>query len=161
MPFRTRIDAVRTTLRLSVVVATLAIMMAGRGAGAVPDFAREVHPILEKHCLKCHGPEKQKGGLRFDTREGAFKDGESGEKAFVPGHAKQSRLIKLISSKDKDERMPPKGEALSAMKIALLKSWIDAGAEWPERKTATNGRPRGELVVTENDRKHWSYLPLK
>src|SRR4030095_15099132 len=50
--------------------------------GAVPDFTREVRPLLEERCVKCHGPEKQKGGLRFDTKEGAFKKGESGEAAI-------------------------------------------------------------------------------
>src|SRR3954468_2613971 len=131
MPFRTRIDAVRTTLRVRVAVAMLAMMTAGGGAGAVPDFAREVYPLLEQHCLKCHGPEKQKGGLRFDTKEGAFKAGESGEKAIIPGHASESLLIRLVSSKDDTERMPSKGEPLSVAQVELLKRWIDAGAEWP------------------------------
>jgi mono/diheme cytochrome c family protein len=126
-----------------------------------PDFTREIKPLFEQHCVKCHGPEKQKGGVRFDTREGAFNTADSGEKPFVPGHSGQSRLIKLISSRDKDERMPPKGEALPASQIALFKKWIDAGAEWPESTATTNARPRGELVVTDNDRKHWSYLPLQ
>src|SRR4051812_42186807 len=160
MPFRTRIDAVRTTLRVRVALATVAMMTAGGGAGAVPDFAREVHPLLEKHCLKCHGPEKQKGGLRFDTREGAFKEGESGEKAIVPGHAKESRLIKLISSKDKDERMPSKAEPLSNAQIDLLTRWIETGANWPETVAPTGVTVRSEMIVRDEDREHWSYLPL-
>ena len=92
------------------------------------DFKKQVQPILEKNCVKCHGPEKQKGGLRFDTKEGAFKTGESGEIAIVPGRANESRLIKLVSSKDDEERMPSKGDALSAAQIDLLKRWIDASA---------------------------------
>src|ERR1044071_1217471 len=112
------------------VMLLLGIFLPQVSAGAAPDFSHEVRPLLEQHCLKCHGPEKQKGGLRFDTKEGAFKPGESGEKAIVPGHASESRLIKLVSSKDDAERMPSKGEALSAAQIELLKRWIDAGAEW-------------------------------
>ena len=65
---------------------------------AAPDFSREVRPLLEKHCFKCHGPEKQKGGLRFDTKEGAFKTGESGRKGDragtrEPKPADQTRFI--------------------------------------------------------------------
>jgi len=128
-------------------------------AAPAPDFSREVRPLLEQHCFKCHGPEKQKGGLRFDAREGAFKTGESGEKAIVPGQATRSRLIKLVSSKDDNERMPSKGEPLSSAQIDLLKRWIDAGADWPEAPSRVGAR--AEMIVTDEDRKHWSYLPLK
>src|SRR6185369_843841 len=137
-----------------------AVLLAKPTAGAAPDFSREVQPLLEKHCFKCHGPEKQKGGLRFDTKEGAFKTGESGDKAIVPGHATQSRLIKLVSSSDDDERMPSKGESLSAAQVDLLKRWIDAGAQWSEAVVSSGGVARSEMVVTDEDRKHWSYLPL-
>ena len=138
----------------------LAFLLVGPATKAVPDFSGEVRPLLEKHCLKCHGPEKQKGDLRFDTKEGAFKADESGEKAIVPGHASQSRLIKLVSSKDDDERMPSKGDPLSAAQIDLLKRWIDSGAEWTEGAAPTNAIARSEMIVTDEDRKHWSYLPL-
>jgi len=111
-------------------------------AGAAPDFAQEIRPLLEKHCFKCHGSEKQKGGLRFDTREGAFGPTESGEKAIVPGHANESRLIKLVVSKDDSERMPSKGDGLSAGQIDLLSRWIDAGAAWPETLASTGATPR-------------------
>jgi len=128
--------------------------------GADPDFTREVRPLLEEHCVKCHGPEKHKGGLRFDTREGAFKKGESGETAVVPGHASESRLIKLVSSKDDAERMPSKGEPLSAQQIDLLKRWIDAGAPWSDSAAGTGVVTRSEMTITDEHRKHWSYLPL-
>ena len=139
----------------------LATMLPDLSAAAVPDFSRDVRPMFEQHCVKCHGPEKQKGGLRFDAKEGALKTGESGERAIVPGHASQSRLVKLISSTDNDERMPPKGERLSASQIELLKRWIDSGAEWPEAVAASGVKARSEMVVTEEDRRHWSFLPLK
>src|SRR5580765_911006 len=130
-------------------------------AAPAPDFSREVRPLLEQHCFKCHGPEKQKGELRLDTKEGAFTTGESGEKAIVPGRASESRLIKLVSSKDAAERMPSKGEPLSASQIDLLKRWIDAGAKWPETAAASGAAGRAEMIVIDDDRKHWSYLPLQ
>ncbi|HWN93646.1 MAG TPA: PSD1 and planctomycete cytochrome C domain-containing protein [Methylomirabilota bacterium] len=160
MRFQNGIEPVRAVTQFRAVVLMLVALLAASGAKAAPDFAREVRPLLEQHCFKCHGPEKQKGGLRYDTKEGAFKAGESGEKAIIPGHASESRLIKLISSKDDDERMPPKGEPLSAAQIDLLKRWIDAGAHWLEQATATGALARSEMIVTDEDRKHWSYLPL-
>lgn len=138
-----------------------ALLFAAPIAKAAPDFVREIRPLLEQHCTKCHGPEKQKGGLRFDTREGAFKTADSGEKAIVPGHATQSLLLKLVASRKADERMPPKGDPLSAAQVDLLRRWIEAGAEWPEAGAASRSRARSEMVVTEEDRQHWSFLPLK
>jgi hypothetical protein len=128
--------------------------------GAAPDFSREIRPLLEKHCFKCHGPEKQKGDLRLDTKEGAFAPGESGEKAILPGHASESLLIKLVSSQDDTERMPSKGDGLSAGEIDLLKRWIDAGADWPATVATAAGAARSEMIVTDDDRKHWAYLPI-
>ena len=136
-------------------------LLAAPAAKSTPDFAREVPALFEKHCLKCHGPEKQKGGLRFDRKEGALTSGDSGEKAIVPGKASDSRLIKLVSSEDEDERMPPKDGPLSAAEIALLRQWIDAGAPWPDKGSSTSVIARSEMIVTDEDRKHWSFLPLK
>lgn len=148
-------------MRFPIVAAMLAAALAEAGVMAAPDFSRDVRPLLEKHCIQCHGPEKQKGGLRFDTREGAFKTGDSGEKAIVPGSARQSRLITLVSSEDADERMPSKGEALSPAEVDLLRAWIDAGAEWSEAIASAGQVAHSEMIVTDEDRKHWSYLPLK
>src|SRR5947207_2723443 len=69
--------------------------------------------------------------------------------------------IKLVSSKDDAERMPSKGDPLSVAQIELLKRWIDGGAEWPEAVASTGAVARSEMVVTDEDRKHWSFLPLK
>ena len=161
MRFQSWIETVRAALRIGFVTSAGAGLHAQSDPKSPPDFPREVRPILEQRCFKCHGPEKQKGGLRFDTKEGTFKTGDSGEKAIVPEHASQSRLIKLISSKDEDERMPAKGEPLSAAQIALLTRWIDSGAAWMDTAASTSAVARSEMVVTDDDRKHWSYLPLK
>jgi len=137
------------------------VLVAPAASSDSVDFARDIRPIFEQHCFKCHGPEKQKAGLRFDTKAGAFQTAESGEKAIIPGHGSDSRLLKLVASTKDDERMPSKGEPLSASQIRLLKRWIDAGAPWPESGSSTGSLVRAELVVTDADRKHWSYLPLQ
>jgi hypothetical protein len=130
---------------------------AGLSAAAPPDFAKEIAPLLREHCVKCHGPEKQKGGLRFDVKSHAIKKGDTGEHSIVPGKSAESELVRRITSSDKDVRMPSEGEPLTAAQVELLKAWIDAGAAWPD-----DGKPttKGELVVTEQDRQHWSFRPL-
>jgi hypothetical protein len=124
------------------------------------DFGRDVRPILEQSCWKCHGPEKQKGGLRFDRRQGAIATGDSGKKAIRPGRTEESELIRRVEAATADERMPPKSKPLSREQIKILRAWIEQGANWPETGVApTHGRR--EMVVTDVDRRHWSYPPLK
>ncbi len=90
------------------------------------DFAHDVVPILKARCAKCHTNGTYKGGLSFDTREAIVK-----AKAAVPGKAAMSEIIKRVTSKDPEERMPPgKAEPLTAKEIAVLTKWIDDGLPW-------------------------------
>jgi hypothetical protein len=116
------------------------------------DFVREVQPILEKNCYKCHGPEKQKGGLRLDVKAAAFKGGDEHGAAIVPGKSAESPLIKFVTSIDPDEKMPPKGDPLTPEQVALLRSWIDAGANWPDSASAK---------IDDPAKTHWAFQPLK
>src|ERR1043165_7497783 len=59
------------------------------GAPGQVDFARDIQPILSKFCYECHGPEKQKGGLRLDQKAAALKGGDSGP-LLVPGKSVES-----------------------------------------------------------------------
>ncbi len=112
--------------------AVAALSAATSFAATKPDFAKDIGPVLAKSCLECHGPEKQKGKLRLDTKEAAFKGGDSGLAGIVPGKSADSRLYKVITlPKGHDDIMPPKGEPLSKATTDLIKAWIDAGAEWP------------------------------
>jgi mono/diheme cytochrome c family protein len=120
-------------------------------ATAAIDFVREVRPIFEKHCYECHGEKKQKSGLRLDIKVAALRGGEEQAPNIIPGKAKDSPLLKLVTTEDKDERMPPKGEGLSAAEIATLSAWIDEGANWPD------GVDAAKLV---DKRDHWSFKPL-
>lgn len=134
--------------------------ISARGEEAI-DFARDVQPLLKAHCFKCHGQLKQQGGLRLDLKASALKGGDSGERGIVPGRALQSRVIQLVASKDDNERMPPEGEPLTAAQIELLKRWVDSGAVWPESEATTAKPIHSEMVVTEEDRQHWSFQRLK
>jgi hypothetical protein len=123
------------------------------------DFARDVRPVLERACWKCHGSEKQKGGLRLDARAAALRAGDSGERAIAPGKADESELVRRVEADDIEQRMPPKSDPLRRDEIRTLRAWIDQGAEWPETSAAP-AEGRKAMTVTAEDRRHWSYRPL-
>src|SRR5262249_52458166 len=103
------------------------------------DFAREVYPVLQRGCLECHGPDKQRGGLRLDRRETALKGGESGP-AVVPGRPEQSELLRRPAlPKGSDGAMRARAGALSRARVALGRPWIEQGAKWPD--SLTSARP--------------------
>ncbi|WP_414664511.1 DUF1553 domain-containing protein [Horticoccus sp. 23ND18S-11] len=99
-------------------------------AAEAQQFHTSVLPVLRGECFRCHG-EKQKGGLKLDTREAILKGGESGKPAVVPGDPAASEVIARVRHHDEEDRMPPKGDALKAEQIAALETWIKAGARWP------------------------------
>ncbi|MGB8168756.1 MAG: PSD1 and planctomycete cytochrome C domain-containing protein [Chthoniobacteraceae bacterium] len=135
----------------SRILITLILARAMTALAAPVDFVREVRPIFEKHCYECHGETKQKSGLRLDVKAAALKGGEEHTPNIVPGRAKESSLIEMVMSEDKGERMPPKGERLSAAQIATLTAWIDQGAEWPDGV---------DSVKLTDKRDHWSFKPI-
>ena len=125
------------------------------------DFNFQVRPILSDKCFRCHGPDarERKAGLRFDTREGAFAETESGARAIVPGNLAESELYGRITAKDETERMPTKslGRTLSAGEIEVLRRWIEQGAEW---QTHWSFRP--PVAAAAPDVKHagWPRNPI-
>src|SRR5205814_555232 len=89
-------------------------------AAADVDFNKDVKPILEGTCLRCHNPEKAKGKLRMDTRENFLKGSENGP-VLVAGKPEESRLYKLVNQpKSSEDRMPPEGDPLKKEQIATI-----------------------------------------
>ena len=70
-------------------------------------YDKDIKPMLEASCLRCHGAEKPKGGLRLDSREAALKGGEDG-KMVVPGDSKKSLLVAAAAQANDEVAMPPK-----------------------------------------------------
>ncbi len=126
---------------------------------AVPlDYDKDVKPVLEARCFKCHGAEKQKSGLRLDVKESALKGGESGEPAIVPGNALKSHLLKLVMSNDPAEVMPPKGERMTMAEVELIKRWVEEGAHWNSVSSAPKVEiTQAEAPISEADRAWWSF----
>jgi len=94
-------------------------------------YDKDIKPIFEKTCFKCHGPEKQKGKLRVDSLQAALKGSENG-KVVEPGNSAKSVLVHNVSRiGDEDDWMPPtdKGEPLSKAQVGLIRAWIDQGAK--------------------------------
>jgi hypothetical protein len=98
------------------------------------DFSKTIRPILSNNCFKCHGPdaEERESGLRLDVRESALAPADSGRPAIVPGKPDQSGLVGRIFSKRKGVMMPPpdSNKTLSETDKALLKAWIEQGADY-------------------------------
>lgn len=118
--------------RIAAISAGILLAVPFTRAADPVDFKREVRPILEAYCLKCHGAEKPKGDLSLVTRAGAIKGGEKGS-ALVPGDPAKSPLFTTTAlPPDHDDVMPPKGDKLSKGQQDILKSWIEQGAVWPD-----------------------------
>ena len=124
---------------------------------APPDPDGEARAVLTASCVKCHGPTRQKGGLRLDSKAAATAKADSGSPAVVPGKAADSELVRRVTEKDAALRMPPGDTPLTPAQVAALRRWIDGGANWPGAATAA---AKAELTVTDEDRKHWAYRPL-
>ena len=143
------------------------IANAGSGSSQSTDttktvsFEADIQPILVRACLKCHGPQKPKGGLRLDSRAGAIAGGDSGNPAIKPGDIAASALLSRIESNDPGLRMPLRGDTLKPSETDLLRRWVAEGAPWPESNTSpVSSGKAGEMVITEADRDHWSFRPL-
>lgn len=94
------------------------------------DFSTAVKPILNKHCISCHGGVKRNGNFSVLFRHEALDTTESGKRGIVPGRPEQSEMIRRITSPDPEERMPYKEAPLSAGDVEILKTWIRQGALW-------------------------------
>src|ERR1051325_9806219 len=117
------------------------------------DFARDVQPIFLQHCVRCHGSEKQKSGYRLDDRAIAFRGGDSGQPAIVISNSSASALFQRVTTTNRDEMMPPKGERLSSTEVARLREWIDSGAAWPME--LSHFKPDS---IPQSS--HWSFQPI-
>ena len=126
----------------------LATIVAGHATADGPpvadrvDFTRDVLPILSENCFACHGPDEaaRKGKVRFDTREGLFGEGRSGEVVVVPGKPAESELVYRITDAAENRHMPPAkfGKTLKPAEVETLRRWVADGAEY---------------------RTHWAFVP--
>jgi len=98
-------------------------------------YTTDIKPIFEASCVKCHGAEKPKAGLRLNSLEGALKGSKEG-KVIEIGHSTKSSLVVSVAciSEDEDMWMPPKNNKakiapLTKDEVGLIRAWIDQGAK--------------------------------
>ena len=97
-------------------------------------YEKDIKPLLEKSCVKCHSGEKPKSKYRMDSLANVIKGGESGDPAIIPGNSAKSPMVAYVSELVEDMEMPPtdkrdKYPALTKEQIGLLRAWIDQGAK--------------------------------
>jgi cytochrome c553 len=124
-----------------VVAAPIEVAKLPPPAPGTIDFVKDIQPIFEAHCLKCHGPEKQKGGYRLDDQKVALTGGDDHAPNIHAGKSAESPLIRFVAGLDPDLKMPSKGDPLTAEQIGLLRAWIDQGAVWPESASLAKRDP--------------------
>jgi uncharacterized membrane protein len=97
-------------------------------------YDKDIKPIFDHSCVKCHQGAKPKGKLLLNSLEGALKGGEDG-KVIIPGDSGKSPLVYNIAHQgDEDDYMPPpKNKAnigpLTTEQIGIIRAWIDQGAK--------------------------------
>ena len=115
-------------------------------------FETEVRPILAAHCVKCHGPTKQEGELRLDSRKAFLKGGSDGP-LVVAGKPAESLLVEAVRYESLE--MPP-NEQLGEESIAAIVKWVEMGGTWPDHAEPI----RATRTISAEDRDWWAFRPL-
>jgi mono/diheme cytochrome c family protein len=136
-------------LPAAILVALIALPGLAAEPADLEFVEKRVRPVLADNCFACHGPAKQKSGLRIDSRAAMLKGGDSGP-ALIPKDPDNSLLIQAVRHKG-DLKMPPMKPQLSQLQITDLVEWVRRGAPWPE----TSALPK--LADTT---KHWAFQPV-
>jgi mono/diheme cytochrome c family protein len=123
-------------------------------AEAARSFEDQVRPILQTHCIRCHGGEKVRGGLDLSNGETFRKGGKHGP-VIVLDKPQESLLIQAVHYRDL--KMPPRGQ-LPQAQIAILSQWVQKGAPWPQGVKVV--QRTGPPPVDDQARQFWSFRPV-
>jgi len=113
-----------------VAVITLTLLSSFGFFGSTVDYNTQIKPLLNKHCIACHGGVKKAEGFSLLFRHEALAPTKAGRPAIIPGDADGSEFIRRLTLTDHDERMPLDAPPLKEEEIELLRKWVDQGAEW-------------------------------
>lgn len=102
------------------------------------DYSTQVKPIINEHCITCHGGVRKNGGFSLLFQEEAMADTKAGHPAIIPGDPENSPLIQRLKETDPELRMPYQKPPLTRQEIRILEEWVRQGASWG---------------------KHWAYIP--
>ena len=134
----------------------LALLSTVSAAAKTISFSKDIQPILQSSCWKCHGASIQLSKLDLRTREAALKGGEKGP-AVIPGKAEESRLFRLVSGIEKPAM--PMDSKLTAEQVAAIKDWIDQGAQWDNSTAAAAAvsGPSEDMAITPEMKQYWAF----
>jgi mono/diheme cytochrome c family protein len=158
---------VRASIVLGLAVTGGFVTRSGaQGVQEAISFTKDIQPILQNSCWKCHGEAMQLSKLDLRTREAALKGGEKGA-AIIPGNSGESRLYRRVAGLEKPA-MPMDG-TLGGEQVAAIKTWIDQGAHWDaEVEAKAPAVDRAALLALENmeippeARNYWAFkLPVQ
>lgn len=168
-PFRTSLGFITFALSAAWIVACSSPVVAAdeserSSAVGMEIFESKIRPALIEHCIRCHGAEKQQGGLRLDAAEGWKEGGDTGE-VIVAGMPAASLLLTAIEYEDSGLEMPPKG-ILPKETIEAFREWIRLGAPDPRKMndSEVDGDSSNEKAgppSVEEGRQFWAFQPLR
>lgn len=126
------------TALITTSIMALAVVVRAEQPAEVVDYQRDIRPIFQQHCTKCHGGVRREAGLSFLSESG-LASSESGKPVIIAGKPDESELVRRVTAPDPDIRMPAGQPPLTTPEVQKLRRWIEAGAAWPN---------------------HWSFVPL-
>lgn len=129
---------------LPATLVSLTMLAAHDHAQGKVDFVSDVQPIFRQQCYDCHGPSQQMNGFRLDRRREAMRGGTIA--VIGPGNSEGSRLFQKLIGSAYGPQMPPTG-ALPPEQIAIIRAWIDQGAEWPDSAAGDSAPPPADPIA--------------
>ena len=135
-----RLPSLPKTVWILLILAIAAITYYFMISGHTVDYNTEVKPIFNKKCITCHGGVKRQSGFSLLFRTDALAINKSGKAAIIPGDPSHSEMIRRLTLKDPEERMPYKHPPLTDDEINTLTKWVKQGAKWGD---------------------HWAYVPVE
>ena len=112
-------------------------------------FAKQVAPLLEQRCSRCHAGANARGNLDLSSYAAMGQGGQNGA-LLIPGSAARSLMLGRVATPNAQLRMPKGGASLTATEIGLLAQWVDQGAKFDGADPTT---PLADLGKAADDKK--------
>jgi hypothetical protein len=96
-------------------------------AQAPPSYAKQIQPFFTRYCVECHNVQESSGGLVLESFKALVEGGAHGA-VVVPGKPETSRLVRMIEGQLKPAMPPKKAKQPPKDQVALVRSWVLAGA---------------------------------
>ena len=159
---KARLECYSVSAAILIVTTVGGIRANAQSDDSLSHFRNEVYSVLQDNCIKCHGGEKVRGGLKLTSRADILAGGDTGPAVDLenPGN---SLLLDMISYRDADHEMPPK-EKLSPAAIDALTKWVQQGLAYdPEleihtEETHTSGY---QTEINDETRNYWAFKTIR